>query len=579
MRKPNAQHRSVDTKVVVTRSLVYVILVSSIAALFAGINWLMTKTQVETRLEIAVDIVTALLIGFSLKAVQQRLGAAINSLLFRERRRGDTECENIMAALYSAKSRAQRMRLLVAAPTNAFALASAAIFERTDDGGFMREAAVGWPVGTTWHLLPGDPLIRTVIRMRDAPRLGEDVLSDHDLPTGPAQPAIGLSLRVGGQTEALLFYGAHKSGAMLDPDEVGALQKIVQAANDARTSQARTSSIQRIAIILLSAAIVSFNAPAFFKILTAGPVGSFGCSYDYSGTVTDVSPGGAAALAGLKVGDRIDLDAMAPEYQRDVDYAQSYLPGKTSEWVIVRGEKSFVARLVSQPYFTDAETIRDNVVSRLVAILSIIVGSFLLLLRPSKMAFGFYLFCLGLPFWDIPFLYLHWGWAVAIHILSYVFETVSAVGLLVFALRFPHDMATGWKARIDTSTPFVYLGSAMIAVAAAISHRGFSSPVNIVWEVTIYATFAAATAAFGSTFLRSLGNDKRLLRWTIVGCVLGSADVPLKLGLNTHFADAPAWVWHFSDFLLILIPIAVAYWAVRTRPEKPVAAIPAGATA
>lgn len=344
--------------------------------------------------------------------------------------------------------------------------------------------------------------------------------------------------------------------------------------NNARAPRIRPSIIRGIAVVLLSTLIASAYIPGARYLLAAGhmgrmEVGDFGCDYDEdSGPITQLDPGGAAALAGLKLGDRIDLDAMAPEYQRDVDWRETSLPGKRSEWHILRGRKSFVAQLVSQPHFVDPDHVLWKNIQRFIALLSLIVGSLLLLRRPGKMTLGFYLFCVSLTAWIIPFLFMHGGWLIATHILTIALEMIGAVGFLIFALRFPHDVATGWRRRIDASAPLLYTGAAVLSLVCSISHRALSEPINPIWEVTLYAVFALAVAVLVSSLLSS-SEEKQPIRWAIAGCILGSVGIPLRFLLDTH-VNAPDWLWHGAHLLPILTPIAAAYGVLSSAREEPV---------
>ena len=92
--------------------------------------------------------------------------------------------------------------------TVALGLASVAVFERAKDGGFVRNAACGWPHGTAWHLLPGD----TVTRSLDEDgativALPYDIANDPDFPQAHARPRVALTIRRGGRIERAVFVG------------------------------------------------------------------------------------------------------------------------------------------------------------------------------------------------------------------------------------------------------------------------------------------------------------------------------------------------------------------------------------
>ena len=161
-----------------------------------------------------------------MKSAQQTVSNAVDFLFFRDRHRAHVECDRILAGLYRAKSISELSSLIIDDAAKAFRLASAALFAKVDDGGFVREAAVGWPAGSTWHLLPGDPLAAAVSDARGVASLGESKTSGSDLPGGSARPLLGVPLRQDREVTALVLYGAHESGIMLDPQEISSLKKL-----------------------------------------------------------------------------------------------------------------------------------------------------------------------------------------------------------------------------------------------------------------------------------------------------------------------------------------------------------------
>jgi hypothetical protein len=102
---------------------------------------------------------------------------------------------------------------------DAFSLASAALFERVDDGGFVRVAACGWPRGALWHILPDDPLNDAMISRGKAKVVDVMQRVDGGLPSGSACPTISVPVVVDRTVVAIVLCGAHENGAAIDPDE------------------------------------------------------------------------------------------------------------------------------------------------------------------------------------------------------------------------------------------------------------------------------------------------------------------------------------------------------------------------
>src|SRR6202011_4428629 len=115
---------------------------------------------------------------------------------------------------------------LTAGVADAFSLASAALFERVEDAGFVRVSACGWPAGTIWHILSDDPLVRRAGERRPVVDLDAFGWKEQQVPTGVARPAVMLPIFAGKQVPALLLYGGHENGTGLAPDEIRSIRRL-----------------------------------------------------------------------------------------------------------------------------------------------------------------------------------------------------------------------------------------------------------------------------------------------------------------------------------------------------------------
>jgi len=220
-----------------------------------------------------------------------------------------------------------------------------------------------------------------------------------------------------------------------------------------------------------------------------------------------------------------------------------------------------VVRLVSQPMlFTSSELI-GQWLSRLRVVVFLSVGLTLVLLRPSKMTWGFYLFSLSALGWVGTELYLPWKWAIAWSVLGDIVNQVGVIGFLVFALRFPRDNPYGWKRAVDIAAPYVIV---VAGLGAGVCDVAECAPaLGEMFEVGTYVVLGLAVAALLSTFIDSNGEDRRRLQWVIAGCVIGFAAYPQKLFLTFALPDWTG-VWVFS-IAPLLIPLSVAYGVLVHR--------------
>ena len=220
------RHRVIDVRFVASRALAIGVIGFVVTAIVVGIDWLFSIRLPNSRLETAAYALVALLVGFSLNAARQRVGKSIDFVFFRQWHRTQEEATKIADALRRATSAFGAYELLTTRVASVFSIASAALFERAEDGGFVRVAARGWPAGTIWHILPDDPLVVPVGKERRLVDIDAVQWQEPDLPSGVARPAVLLPIIVGKRVPAVLLLGAHENGTALDPDEIRTIRDL-----------------------------------------------------------------------------------------------------------------------------------------------------------------------------------------------------------------------------------------------------------------------------------------------------------------------------------------------------------------
>jgi hypothetical protein len=226
------KHRVLDVNFVLRRSVVYATLVAVLIGIFSLTDWIFAQKPAATRLEFAIDLAAALCLGVSVGAGHGRLIVLFDRLLFRKRYTASMRLEAARNDLQRAASSAEVDATITSGVAHALGLSSAAVFKRMADGGFLREAGIGWPDEAGWHLLPSDPLVRYVQRQPAAATL-RDIHWTTERVSDVFQPEVMFPIPVGRRVEGIAMYGAHASGTSLDPDEVGALTRLAKAAGDA----------------------------------------------------------------------------------------------------------------------------------------------------------------------------------------------------------------------------------------------------------------------------------------------------------------------------------------------------------
>jgi hypothetical protein len=157
------RYRVFDIRVALNRALVLGTIAVLVGCALLVLDWFLSREGVGSSVQLAINIATATIVGFSLNTLQRRLGDRIDAVLFHERYLTRRRYEELERALYSVESRVGLQSLLVAHAPAAFDASSAAFFEQLDDGGYLRTAASNWPPGGAWHIL-SDPSARACSR-------------------------------------------------------------------------------------------------------------------------------------------------------------------------------------------------------------------------------------------------------------------------------------------------------------------------------------------------------------------------------------------------------------------------------
>jgi len=220
------RHRVIDLRFVISRALVFGVIAAVIGIIILFLDWLFSTKLINSPAQTAVYAAIALLVGLSLNNARQRIGSLVDSLFFQRWYRTQEHVNVVRILIDRAVSQTELHEPLTMGIENAFSLTSTALFERLDDGGFMRVAAEGWPPGTLWHLLPGSVLVVRSARGSRAVDLEAIGWEEHGLPTGAARPVLVVPVAARKTTFALLLLGAHADGTGLDPDEVRSIRRL-----------------------------------------------------------------------------------------------------------------------------------------------------------------------------------------------------------------------------------------------------------------------------------------------------------------------------------------------------------------
>jgi len=324
-----------------------------------------------------------------------------------------------------------------------------------------------------------------------------------------------------------------------------------------RSAAPRAHRAVRISIVTLIAVwSLVFTASATSVLFVPPPRTGFNVNNDW--IVDHVTPGSAAAAAGLSRGDRL----IPP-----IPYRLSVRREPATLHVVRNG----IARTITVvPRAVPVPLVRKIVfvAKAAVALLFLSLGSLLVLLRPSRMTWCFYLWCANARHFSIG---EYWPGSYAIAAFagysSVLLAAVSIPLILVFAVRFPNDRAPGWRGTAER-VAYVFVGLFVgywiywfIADKLGLPEQA----VNDAWSASIALVYLATSMVLVGAYASSKGDERHRLAWILVfPVVLVLRIVSVGLHLSARFSY-PIWIDDLSILLGACVPIAVTYAVIRYR--------------
>jgi hypothetical protein len=332
----------------------------------------------------------------------------------------------------------------------------------------------------------------------------------------------------------------------------------------------------RISVVVLLAASSLWFSLAPLRGLFWLHGASVGVTADSGMHVIDVDPTGPAYRSGLRVGDRLDA-ATSFENRLYLQNVHNLVPGYPV--VLHVKEKNGSLRrvkVVAEMMMLDAVDIAEWFPLTIAGLVFIVVGSILILLRPSLMTWAFFLYCIAAA----PGLVLgeYWlpAWLVyATGVFVGALQALGSAVLLVFCVRVPNDHVIGaWRYVEWIGAPVVFVSSILCAAIIDLSIVG-------VWHADVTArqtqaaissaTYVVGLLALVATFCRERGAERNRVAWIIAGLTIAfGAYVTVYLtdpGANVYTgnnlaAGYPSWLAIIPLFEVAL-PLTVAYAVIR----------------
>ena len=349
-----------------------------------------------------------------------------------------------------------------------------------------------------------------------------------------------------------------------------------------RTStSALTRSIERNLIVgVLSLFVFCCTLPGLSFVwdeagASWGVQGPLGFVTDYDGVIKIVAPNSVAATAGLQRGDRIDLP------QTSFESRSFILPGgarmaagqRVDLWLVHDNAERRVALVApSVPYSIPARV--SFVVRSLGTLVFVVVGGSLVILRPSTMTWGFFLYCLGFGpgialggFARFPTPAQHLPFILLVDILS----AAGTVGILVFALRFLADDPAPWRKALERSVPYMFVAFAVLIAYPDVANLVLGWPAETPQRVMLTLqglAFAVTIGAAVQTYLYGRPENRPRMQWVVVGLCIGILGTYLGVILLYSSElpfNPPRWLQSALLTFNVCLPISIAYAVIRHR--------------
>jgi hypothetical protein len=337
------------------------------------------------------------------------------------------------------------------------------------------------------------------------------------------------------------------------------------------TEQSSFSIGRLLVVLLLGMWMLAVILPSVARLWS--PLGTFGYAVDADGKVTSVSAGLPADHAGLRAGEFFDLKSVPFELRRYAVGPLTRAPvAGTSIAMPVRAAKSDADRSIAMTSVPESISAADKFsifMRSLGALVFILVGAGLVLLRPSPMTWGFYLYTIGInPGSDsVVNALLPAGAYIVNWSLENACIAAGYVGFLAFALRFPREQIVDWRAVISRMTPSLFVLLICTGIATAVLPFVFGVPSATLFRAFVVAgslVFAIGFAALLSTYFHVRGLDRQRIKWVILGFGIGLPGFVLAFLLDVSSSIVvPYWFIGLLLCLNLLVPITIAYAVIH----------------
>jgi hypothetical protein len=292
--------------------------------------------------------------------------------------------------------------------------------------------------------------------------------------------------------------------------------------------------------------------------------GTFGFSLPVVNLVVGgVIPGSPAEQAGVRPGDRVVVSRDPALGAR----LRAPYPGERETVTFAHGTTTHTVVLTATPNPSFGLWQRlGGVLAYLPPTVFLIVAFLLVFLRPSVMAWSFYVFAVG--YFGTSPAFMYWShvlppaaFVALTFILTVVLGSWSVLPLLPFVLRFPNGDVLGWRRRID---PFVWLFLAISFAAFALEWKYYYAAAMLPgWDFLLSSVLPLTTFLFAALIVaKNVATPRDRQRWGF----LAIGTIASFVAYAIYFIPGvPFAVGQVIGFGVVLMPICIAYAVFRLR--------------
>jgi hypothetical protein len=301
------------------------------------------------------------------------------------------------------------------------------------------------------------------------------------------------------------------------------------------------------------------------------PIGEFGYALNGDDVVNYVKDGSPAAKAGMQIGDIVDLQSTPPQFRWDAAETATLTAGQNITVGLRHNGGLRNLSLTSDPQATEQYYTAYRIAVLCVAALYIVLGAALVLLRPSPMTWGFFLYCLA----NAPFTFYSamltfpYPWPYFEYAIQWSLLAAGTVGLIVFALCFLNEPIKGWRLSAIRTMPWLFAALTIFGLYFIYQWGWAGGPPGELM-IRIYVGIPAVWSLlvmylFVDTYVRARGEDRQRIRWIVVGFGVNLVIQFVSLIFTVYVPSEPIWLAHVFQLSTIIVPLTVVYAVIKHR--------------